>query len=124
MNYNKLWSLINKQELSKSAAGRIVEMSPQGFISMMKNKSIKVSTLEIFCKYFNVPVSYFYEVGDEVIAVNEPKVTEYSCLNCIDKEKRIEELSLEIKKGEYTIGLQDKLIVEYETQLGKNAKVS
>jgi len=124
MNYNKLWSLINKQELSKSAAGRIVDMSPQGFISMMENKSIKVSTLEIFCNYFNVPISCFYEEDDTQLTINEPKASETGCLKCIEKDKRIEDLTREVKKGEYTIDMQGKLIAEYETQLGKNAKVS
>ena len=124
MNYNKLWSLINKQELSKSAAGRIVDMSPQGFISMMENKSIKVSTLEIFCNYFNVPISYFYEEDYTQLTINEPKSSETGCLKCIEKDKRIEDLTREVKKGEYTIDMQGKLIAEYETQLGKNVKAS
>ena len=71
-----------------------------------------------------MPISYFYEQDDTQIAINEPIISETSCLKCIEKEKRIEELTREVRKGEHTIEIQDKLIAEYEMQLGKNVKAS
>lgn len=65
-----------------------------------------------------------YNTGEVLRKTDDPEAKIFSCKDCIEKEKRIDELTREVKKGEYTIGIQDKLIVEYETQLGKNAKVS
>jgi len=61
MDYNKLWNLINMKNLSKSAAGRVAGLSPQGFISMMEKKTMTIATLEKFSKYFEKPVSYFFD---------------------------------------------------------------
>ena len=120
MDYNKLWSLINKQLPSKSAAARIVKMSPQGFISMMDNNTITVATLEKFADYFRLPISYFFEGGSDGLILKEPIVTEYSCLSCIEKQKQIELLDRDNKAKDYTILIQDKLIREYESKITNN----
>jgi len=65
-----------------------------------------------------------YDSGEVLRKTDDPEVKIFSCKDCIEKEKRIDELTRDVKRAEHTIGIQDKLIVEYETQLGKNAKVS
>ena len=65
-----------------------------------------------------------YNTGEVLKKTDDPEVKIFSCKDCIEKEKRIDELTRDVKRAEHTIGIQDKLIVEYETQLGKNAKVS
>lgn len=124
MDYNKIWSLINKDESSKRFMAKAIGMSPFGFNKMMENQTMTVQKLEVIAQHFNKPMAYFFDTDDRVVTLSEQKVTEYNCLNCIEKQKRIEDLTREVKKGEHTIEIQDKLIAEYESQLGKNAKAS
>jgi len=124
MDYNRIWSLINKDESSKRFMAKAIGMSPFGFNKMMENKTMTVQKLEVIAQHFNKSMAYFFDTEDSIHTFNAPKASETGCLKCDEKEKRIEELIREIKKGEYTIGIQDKLIVEYETQLGKNVKAS
>jgi len=124
MDYNNVWSLINKAEKSKRSMAKIVGMSGQGFSKMMENKTMTIEVLEKIADHFKLPITHFFDTEDSTITFTAPKASETGCLKCIEKEKRIEDLTREVKKGEHTIEIQDKLIVEYETQLGKNAKVS
>jgi hypothetical protein len=119
MNYNKLWSLVNNRLPTKSAAAKIIKMTHQGFVSMMENRTITVSTLELFADYFHVGVSYFFEDGEELPLTDEPKVTEDACLACNEKQKQINLLVRENQAKDYTLSLQDKLIREYEGRLSK-----
>ena len=124
MDYNNVWSLINKAEKSKRAMAKIVGMSAQGFNTMMDNKTMSVDVIEKIANHFKLPLSYFFDTEVPNITTVEPKVTETGCLKCIDKNKRIEELTKELKNREYIISVQEDLINEYKTQLGKNVKAS
>lgn len=119
MDYNNVWSLINKANLSKRAMAKIIGMTGTGFDKMMDNKTMTVDVLEKVATYFKVPLTTFFSTEDSSLMITAPKASETDCLKCIDKEKRLEDLTREVKKGEYTIGIQDKLITEYELQLGK-----
>lgn len=94
MNYEKLKGLIRKENLSQNKAATAFKMSSPGFSEMMAKQTMKVDTLEIIAKYFNVPVSYFF---DEIDAVSEPyekyKIIRNDCQECISKEKQIEALT-------------------------------
>ena len=45
LDYNKIWSLISKNNLTKAKAARIGDMSETGFRQMMERKTMAVSTL-------------------------------------------------------------------------------
>jgi len=126
MDYNKVWSLINKDESSKRFMAKAIGMSPFGFNKMMENKTMTVQKLEVIAQHFNKSMAYFFDTEDSIHPLTTPKASETGCLKCIEKEKRIVDLTREVKKGEKMIEVQGKLIrsLENETQLGKNAKVS
>ena len=110
MYYNKLWALINKHNLSKSAAGRIAGLSPQGFNTMMDKETMTVSNLEKYAKYFKVSISYFYEseynfVENETIAVAEVEDKyQIKCKWCLEKQSEINRLNAML------VEVQDKYI--------------
>lgn len=102
MDYDKIWSLININGLSKRKFALSIGMTGQGFNTMMQSKSIRVDTLEKICEVYNKPMSYFYDSpnlelakydnNDTINLSNEPKVTRYSCSDCIEKENMIKDL--------------------------------
>ena len=101
MNYEKIEQLIKKENLTQNKAAAAFGMSSPGFKEMLDNKTMKVETLEKIAKYFNVPVSYFFEDGEKltpsqvpdlpVDIVKEPYTV---CRLCNEKDKRIAELEL------------------------------
>ena len=116
MDYSKLWSLINQAELSKSAAGRIAGLSPQGFITMMERETMTVSTLETFARYFKKPISYFFEESIGFNDTDEKKI-EYDKVKLLEKRVRLLEDYFEIMKlsenmREFQEKLEKKLISE------------
>lgn len=103
MDYDKLWSMINKAGLTKSASANIVGMSHTGFVYMMERKTMTVEALEKFANYFNVPISSFFESGSEIASqfehgknTVEESPAIYSCSNCISKQKEIDALKMAI----------------------------
>jgi len=102
MDYDQIWSLKNLSGLSDRKFAKSIGMTGQGFKSMMDNKSLKVETLERMCEEYKKPLSYFYGKTEqestmydsrEVINLSaEPKVTTYTCPDCIEKENTIKDL--------------------------------
>ena len=124
MDYNKIWSLINKDESSKRFMAKAIGMSPFGFNKMMENKTMTVQKLEVIAQHFNKSMAYFFDTEESRFTITAPPVSESGCLQCVEKEKRIEDLTREVRKGEEMIDVQGKLIAEYELQLGKKEKAS
>jgi len=58
-----------------------------------------------------------YLQSEESLKTDEPVVKLFNCTDCIEKEKRIEDLSKEVKKGEYTIDLQRERIDSLKEQV-------
>nr|WP_321357219.1 helix-turn-helix transcriptional regulator [uncultured Draconibacterium sp.] len=119
MNYDKVWSLFNSENLSKRGMARVAGMSPSGFESMMDKKTMTVETLEKIAKYFKKEVHYFFDTSDRYTYVGsnqdipeEPKITTYSCPDCIKKENTIKDLRK-------TIALQDELLERYRPKKEK-----
>ena len=132
--------LMTKLDVGQTKLAGIIGCTPQAIGCIVRNENkpgidiitgILVSLPEVSpdwlllgrgeMKKSDVPV---YNSGEVLRKTDDPEVKIFSCKDCIEKEKRIDELTSSVKRAEYTIGIQDKLIVEYETQLGKNVKVS
>jgi len=116
MDYNKLWSLINKEGISKRGAAKIVNMSPTGFISMMERKTMSVETLELFAKHFNVPILHFFENGESEIELS-PTGT---CGYCMEKDIEIKILNKHLLEKDSKIESLQKKIGELEYKLRGN----
>lgn len=120
MDYNKLWSLINKENLSKRAAAKVANMSPYGFNMMMERKTMSVETLELLAKHFGVPVNYFFEEEEQQDLLNDPE-SEYSdksdCDVCRDKDVEIRLLNRQMKEKEEKIYELQKAVGALEQQL-------
>lgn len=114
MDYNKIWTLINRDKLSKSAAARIAGMTHQGFMYMMDRKTMTVDALEKYANHFKLPVSHFFELNDTdlVERVEEPMTKLYRCKSCEEKERTIQ-------AQRETIDIQDRYITTLEEQVGK-----
>jgi transcriptional regulator with XRE-family HTH domain len=101
MDYNKVWSLINKENLSKRAAAKIANMSPGGFNPMMENKTMSVKTLELLASYFKKPISYFFE--EEILVVEDSKNSYSSCRKCAERDGMIKLLEKQAQDREKLI---------------------
>ena len=114
MDYNKIWTLINREKLSKSAAARIAGMTHQGFKYMMDRRTMTVGALEKYANHFKIPVSHFFELheSDSVVRVEEPEIQFYNCKNCEEKDRTIE-------AQRKTIDIQERYIASLEEQVGK-----
>lgn len=112
MNYQLIDKLIKEKDLTRSGFAIKMGWSPTGFSQMINNRTMKVETLEFIAKYFNVPVSYFFDelIPCDINQVAEPSV-EYvkPCSLCKEKDK--------------TIMVMEKYIDDLEEQLGKKKAV-
>lgn len=110
MDYNKIWSLINKENLSKRAAAKIANMSPYGFNTMMDRKTMSIETLEVLAKYFNVSMCYFFkeEQEDDISLLNDGKADYNSCRFCRDKDVEIQLLNKQLK----TVGEKNEKLIK------------
>lgn len=128
MNYKKLIDLVKEENLSDNKIARVMDMSGTGYRDMLKNKSMKVDTLEKVANHFKVPVSYFFEDQPGAIAelVHEPKAAykNTGCYHCAEKERLIAQLENRIADKEQMINLLCKKETgdEDSTQFGEDAK--
>lgn len=134
MNYSRIEKLRKNRRVTLEELAEALHMTKNGYEKMIKQESCKVSTLESIAKYFEVPVIYFYEEeSDNNEASNkshntpyseiehhnliiDPKVTTYSCSDCIQKEKLIQVLNEVINSKQETIDSQ-KVAIETQRNL-------
>lgn len=96
---DKVFSLINKNENSLSGFALKIGMSHTGLKAALNNKSLGVKSLIKIAVYFNKPIEYFFTT-DNGNVLNEPeadfkaakKASTFSCIDCIEKQKQIEDL--------------------------------
>jgi transcriptional regulator with XRE-family HTH domain len=97
MNYKKLNDLIRENNLTQNKAAAAFGVSSPGLREMIDNKTMKVETLEKIAKYFNVPVSYFFD-EDPCNELNEPPATynkaQIICPLCAEKDRIINLLEM------------------------------
>ena len=65
LNYNKIEELLKKLKITKKELLEKLEMSNQGYIDMVKDRTMKVKTLEKLSEFLGVPESYFFDEEDE-----------------------------------------------------------
>lgn len=69
MDYNfseKVETLLKKEGKTKKSLYDYLEMSMQGFDSMMKNNSFSAIRLAKIADFFGIPISYFYEDQEKI----------------------------------------------------------
>ena len=124
LSINKILSDINYRNLSMVDVAKILGIPYTTAIDRKKKGNWLADDIEKFAKYFKREISYYFDEGESVITkpldntniTEDPRVSRYSCVECIDKEKRIKEL-------EYTIELQRELLRK-EKDSGKRDKGS
>lgn len=102
MNYNKLEKIRKERKVSTEKLGEVIGISGPGYIKMIKEKTCRVDYLEKISDYFNFPITFFLDLGDEN-SVNEPygKYGNNCCKLCEEKDARIRLLEeiLEMYRG-------------------------
>ncbi|MFV0376875.1 MAG: hypothetical protein ACK5JD_06175 [Mangrovibacterium sp.] len=110
MDYNKIWSLMNENNLKQSGMSRLLRMSQTGFKQMMDRKTMSVEVLEAISNHFGKPMHYFFD--EPVSKVSEPRVSYEkkppgerdvrlcSCPDCIAKQKEIDALNKALEAKE------------------------
>lgn len=61
MYINKIKMLLKDKKVNLYELADAIGMSRQGFAKTLEGNSLKVSTLESIAKYFNLPITYFFE---------------------------------------------------------------
>jgi transcriptional regulator with XRE-family HTH domain len=64
--YNKIELLRKKKKISKTEFYEAIGMSNNGFLQMVENNSMKITTLQKIADVLGVPVSIFFEDGEQV----------------------------------------------------------
>ena len=86
-------------------------------------RPLSIKFIKKLCTEFNeLNPDYLLTEDAPMLLCNVPKeLASGACLKCIEKDKRIEDLTREVKRGEEMIEVQGKLIrsLENETQPGK-----
>lgn len=61
MIYNKIEEIRKEKNISKTEFYKAIGMSTTGFLQMVENNSMKITTLEKIAEVLNVPISIFFE---------------------------------------------------------------
>lgn len=103
------------EKVSDRAEARLIKMSQKGYSAMMNNHTMTVKKLEEVAELTKKPVSYFFTNNneDDDHNLSEPKITTYSCPECINKQKELEKANQKIQE------LQEKYTACLEELLGK-----
>ncbi len=102
MHYNKIRLLQEREKVSNRKIARAIGMSDVGYAKMLEKESCDVTTIEAIANFFKLPVSYFFDVEIEkaqtkkTLREDNTRITE--CIECKEKQKRIEEQKEEIRK--------------------------
>jgi transcriptional regulator with XRE-family HTH domain len=64
--YNKIELLRKKKRISKTEFYEAIGMSTNGFLQMVENNSMKITTLQKIADVLGVPMSFFFEDGEQV----------------------------------------------------------
>jgi transcriptional regulator with XRE-family HTH domain len=65
MDYSKIRLLMSQRKFNESQLAKEIGMSQPGLKSTLNNGTMRVDTLERLCSVFDVPVSYFFEEGED-----------------------------------------------------------
>lgn len=61
MNYKRLESLREQQKITRDTLAKVVGKTRQWYSDVLKFRNLKIEDLESFAKYFNVPITYFFD---------------------------------------------------------------
>ena len=104
LNYNKIEELLKKLKITKKELLENLEMSNQGYIDMVKDRTMKVKTLEKLSEFLGVPESYFFDEEDEDDQKNlmsEDRERYYLIRQLDKKDKQIDFLQNYIIHSQY-----------------------
>lgn len=122
MDYDKIWSLKNKANMSNRQLAQLLGMSGQGFKTMMEKESCTVKTLEKLSEIFHVPIIFFLDKRHELFeseenTASEPIAAYGKCMQCAKKSEEINDLRAKLydTQNKYT-----DLLEEFTRKKGNN----
>jgi len=117
LNYNKIESSINFKRTPKTAIAEFLKIAESTFRNRLRSKNLTPNDVYGIAQYFNKPIGYFFDESEAyAIAGGNPdisediKITPYNCMECINKEKKLNEQDQKIKD------LQDELLELYRAK--------
>jgi hypothetical protein len=135
LDINKIVSDINFKNLTKIDVTEILKIPYSTTVNRMKSGNWTPDDIEKFADYFGRPIAYYFDreekeqkeikhyPGEEPVnRIEEPKITTYSCPDCIQKEKVIQAQQVTIESQAGNIGDLREHIRLLEFSLGKNLK--
>jgi len=94
IDHSKIKEMQVQRKLSNRKFARMIKMSDTGYAKMIENKTCKMEKLKTIADFFELPVSYFLK-ENKSDTVSEPSISYFSCQDCVEKQKRINELIVE-----------------------------
>lgn len=94
LNNNKIESLINSGEFNPAIVSRVTGINYQSLISKIKTGSWSPNDVEKIADFFKKPISYFFD-REEMNQTSEHEMKNINCLECIKKQKTIDEITIE-----------------------------
>lgn len=76
MNYEKIQQLIDSNKVEKMKFYKAINLTHAGFAKMMKDKTLKVETLELIAKYFSVSIDLFFERKFTIDTEKDKEITD------------------------------------------------
>ena len=117
LNYNKIESILNFHKNGRRELSEYLKMPQSTFYDKLKKKNLTPDDVYGIAQYFNKPIGYFFDESEAyAIAGGNPdisediKITPYNCMECINKEKKLNEQDQKIKD------LQDELLELYRAK--------
>lgn len=107
MNYSLLDKLINEKKIGFVASK--IEITDSGLRKMLKEKSLKVETLEKICEVIGVDICEFFGEKNEVAKINQMQIG-----NGNKQEMNIGECRKELQHLREQLAEKERLIAEKE----------
>ena len=91
LNYNKIHSAINYQRTPKKELSVFMGIANTTLVDRLKKENLTPNDVEKIAEFFGKSIGYFFDKEENEDGVLK-KPSKEECKDCIQKEKKIEEL--------------------------------
>lgn len=90
LDINIIESDLNSQDLKLTDIAKILNQPYTTVVNKKKKGNWTPNDVEKFAQYFGRNINYYFDTS-EITKAEDPEITTYTCLDCIEKQKKLNE---------------------------------